>query len=117
MNRKILVMTLLGGALALDGDFTAGWIAAHASSSQRHCVESRLSTATPIKHVLIIIGENRSFDHLFATYVPRNTNESVLNLLSEGIINADGTPLRARTLPKHIAVPHQFRAQWRPLLQ
>ncbi len=27
-------------------------------------------TATPIKHVIIIIGENRSFDHVFATYVP-----------------------------------------------
>ena len=28
-------------------------------------------TATPIKHVIIIVGENRSFDHLFATYVPK----------------------------------------------
>ena len=47
-------------------------------------------TTTPIKHVIIIVGENRSFDHLFATYVP--PNGSALNLLSEGIINADGTP-------------------------
>jgi len=28
-------------------------------------------TTTPIKHVIVIIGENRSFDHVFATYVPR----------------------------------------------
>lgn len=48
-------------------------------------------TASPIKHVIIIVGENRSFDHLFATYVPKRKNERVLNLLSEGIINADGT--------------------------
>jgi phospholipase C len=48
-------------------------------------------TATPIKHVIVIIGENRSFDHVFATYVPKK-GESVWNLLSEGIINADGTP-------------------------
>src|SRR5882762_2323767 len=27
-----------------------------------------IKTATPIKHVIIIVGENRSFDHLFATY-------------------------------------------------
>ena len=27
-------------------------------------------TTTPIKHVIVIIGENRTFDHLFATYVP-----------------------------------------------
>src|SRR5437667_4108204 len=49
------------------------------------------NTATPIKHVIVIVGENRSFDHLFATYVPK-AGESVNNLLSEGIVNADGTP-------------------------
>jgi len=46
---------------------------------------------TPIKHVIVLIGENRTFDHLFATYVPKS-GASVKNLLSEGIINADGTP-------------------------
>jgi len=49
------------------------------------------NTATPIKHVIVIIGENRSFDHVFATYVPKR-GEHVWNLLSEGIIKADGTP-------------------------
>jgi len=29
-------------------------------------------TVTPIKHVIVIIGENRSFDHVFATYVPKH---------------------------------------------
>src|SRR5579863_2042724 len=48
-------------------------------------------TATPIKHVIVIVGENRSFDHVFATYVPKK-GESVWNLLSEGIVKADGTP-------------------------
>jgi phospholipase C len=50
------------------------------------------NTTTPIKHVIVIIGENRSFDHVFATYQPVNKGETVLNLLSEGIVNADGTP-------------------------
>jgi len=50
------------------------------------------TTTTPIKHVIVIIGENRTFDHLFATYQPVNKSESVLNLLSQGIVNADGTP-------------------------
>ena len=27
-------------------------------------------TASPIKHLIIVIGENRSFDHVFATYKP-----------------------------------------------
>src|SRR5262249_17471524 len=49
------------------------------------------NTVTPVKHVIVIVGENRSFDHLFATYVPK-PGETVNNLLSEGIVNADGSP-------------------------
>jgi phospholipase C len=49
------------------------------------------ATSTPIKHVIVIYGENRSFDHLFATYTSPS-GDSVLNLLSQGIINADGSP-------------------------
>jgi phospholipase C len=52
----------------------------------------RLDTASPIKHVIIIVGENRSFDHLFATYQPKSRDEHVLNLLSERIVKADGSP-------------------------
>ena len=49
------------------------------------------NTTSPIKHVIIIIGENRTFDHVFATYKPR-AGQTVLNLLSEGIVKADGQP-------------------------
>src|SRR5438046_8475188 len=49
------------------------------------------STATPIKHVIVIIGENRTFDHVFATYKPRH-GQTISNLLSKGIVKADGTP-------------------------
>src|SRR5271168_4251007 len=45
-------------------------------------------TRTPIKHLIVIIGENRSFDHVFATYEPKK-GESVDNLLSKGIIKLD----------------------------
>jgi phospholipase C len=62
-----------------------------------------IKTATPIKHVIIIVGENRSFDHLYATYVPKTRSEKVLNLLSEGIINADGSP------GPNFAKAHQFQ--------
>lgn len=48
-------------------------------------------TLTPIKHVILIIGENRTFDHLFATYQPPH-GQTVWNLLSKGIVKADGTP-------------------------
>jgi phospholipase C len=46
---------------------------------------------TPIQHIIVIIGENRTFDHVFATYQPQH-GEKVFNLLSEGIITADGKP-------------------------
>src|SRR5438132_10757744 len=49
------------------------------------------ATKSPVKHVIIIVGENRTFDHIFATYKPKK-GESVDNLLSKGIVNEDGTP-------------------------
>ena len=54
-------------------------------------------TASPIRHVIVIVGENRGFDHVFATYVPR-PGQHVSNLLSRGIVNADGTPGRNHAL-------------------
>ena len=48
-------------------------------------------TRTPIKHVIIIIGENRSFDHSFGTFVPAK-GQVISNLLAKGIVNPDGTP-------------------------
>jgi phospholipase C len=59
---------------------------------------------SPIKHVIVIIGENRSFDHVFATYKPAG-GQTVDNLLSKGIINADGTP------GPHYSLAHQDSAQ------
>jgi phospholipase C len=48
-------------------------------------------TQTPIKHVIVLIGENRSFDNIFAAYRAVH-GQSVGNLLSKGIITADGLP-------------------------
>jgi len=47
------------------------------------------NTTTPIKHVIVVIGENHSFDNLFATYQPPS-GQSILNLLSEGIVTTKG---------------------------
>jgi phospholipase C len=49
------------------------------------------TTATPIQHVIVIIGENRSFDHVYGTYQPVG-NQTVSNLLSKGIVTGDGKP-------------------------
>src|SRR5262249_58618979 len=50
-----------------------------------------IKTATPIKHVIVVIAENRSFDHIFGVYKPRH-GQRIDNLLSRGIVNEDGTP-------------------------
>lgn len=48
-------------------------------------------TTTPIKHVIVVIGENVSFDTLFGTYAP-SSGQSILNLRSQGIVQRDGAP-------------------------
>ncbi len=73
------------------------------SQSDVEAVAAKQKTETPIKHVIVLIGENRTFDHLFATYVSPS-GDSVKNLLSEGIIKADGTPGR------HFGKAKQFHA-------
>jgi acid phosphatase len=46
---------------------------------------------SPIHHVIVIIGENHSFDNLFGAYRPVR-GQTVRNLLSEGVIKTDGSP-------------------------
>ena len=46
---------------------------------------------TPIEHVIVIVGENRSFDNLFGTYRPKK-GAAVWNLLSRGIVKENGAP-------------------------
>jgi len=70
------VLALFAGGTAVAGEDAA----------------TAVPTASPIKHVIVIIGENSSFDHAFATYVPRHREEGIWNLLSRGIVTADGTP-------------------------
>lgn len=49
-------------------------------------------TSSPIKRVIILIGENRGLDHTFGTYRPKGAGQTIKNLLSQGIVNEDGTP-------------------------
>jgi phospholipase C len=49
-------------------------------------------TVTPIKHVIILIGENRGLDHTFGVYKPKGRGQFIANLLSKGIVNEDGSP-------------------------
>lgn len=49
------------------------------------------ATTTPIKNLIVVVGENHTFDAIYGGYTP-TSGQSVMNLLSEGIIQADGTP-------------------------
>lgn len=56
------------------------------------CAPAALATTTtPIEHVIVIVGENHTFDNVYGAY-QSPTGKKVANLLSKGIINADGTP-------------------------
>ncbi len=68
------------------------------------------STTTPIEHLIVVIGENLSFDNLFGTYRPRS-GATVSNLLSQRIVNRDGTP------GPEFTKAGQRRAQLRDLYQ
>src|ERR671922_246264 len=74
-----LAVSIVTGVTAL----TAGG----AASAAQH--GSSPPARTPIKHVVVIIGENHSFDNVYATYqAPKG--QHVRNLLSEGIITRSG---------------------------
>ncbi|MGO8780843.1 MAG: alkaline phosphatase family protein [Rhodomicrobium sp.] len=62
----------------------AGAVRAQEAGGQPH-------TATPIKHLIVIIGENRTFDNVFGVYKPLS-GQTVSNLLSKGIVKEDGSP-------------------------
>jgi hypothetical protein len=53
--------------------------------------ENDAATTTPIKHVIIVVGENHTFDNLFGAYSPQ-AGQHIDNLLSKGIVNSDGSP-------------------------
>ena len=57
------------------------------SSITRAAEGSPHTPITPIRHLIVIVGENHSFDNLFGAYQPV-AGQTVSNLLSEGIINA-----------------------------
>lgn len=70
---------------------SAVWPAVAESQQNAAAQDPSLKTASPIKHVIVIVGENRTFDHVFGAYQPR-AGQTVSNLLTKGIITADGQP-------------------------
>jgi phospholipase C len=78
-------LTLIALSIALIGNASA----VHANDGEEKGMH--VKTTTPIEHVIVIIGENHTFDNLFGAYRPA-PGQTIANLLSKGIIKADGTP-------------------------
>ena len=104
-KRWRLSAVLGASVIALVG---AGYASADSNDRQEDKAE-KVKTASPIKHVIIIIGENRGFDHTFATYKAKR-GQTVDNLLAKGIINADGTPGPNFQRAQQFSVPAQNQA-------
>ena len=93
-------------AVALAGFFAA----VMASSLEAQPAAPPRATTTPIEHLIVVVGENISFDNLFATYEPP-PGETIANLLSRGIVDRDGNP------GPHFAVAAQREASVRDRYQ
>src|ERR1700732_5180376 len=64
-----------------------------ANETQDHDQAEALGrTESPIKHVIILIGENRGTDHTFGVYKPKGRGQTISNFLTKGIVNEDGSP-------------------------
>ena len=72
---------ITGGALALAAGFAVATAFAVAPADARPVRDNSAHTTTPIKHLVVIYGENVSFDHYFGTYPTA--------------ANTDGTPFKA----------------------
>ena len=73
------------------------------------------NTTTPIKHVIVIIGENRSFDHIFGTYVPRPDQSVLLQLLSAFLVAFFGADTKLLAgLIERVAHGHEFLIVFKP---
>src|ERR1700757_2454650 len=83
-----LAVSLSGAAIIRAGSGSAVGKGGQAQSAGDAAASA---TASPIKHVIVIIGENHTFDNVYGTYQPPK-GQKVMNLLSEGIVNPNGDP-------------------------
>ena len=104
-RQRWMVALTLSAMLSVPG---GGPMAARAQEAQH---DPDRTTETPITHVIVLIGENRSFDHTFGTYTP-TPGQTVANLVSKGIIGQDGAPGPQFTQSQQFQVTPHLPAQY-----
>jgi len=98
-----------GMSAALSFSLLAATVGVADDKSQDRDAADSVKTESPIKHVIILIGENRGTDHTFGVYKPRGKQQTISNLLSKGIVNEDGSP------GAHFSLAQQFSVAPQPL--
>jgi phospholipase C len=89
---SMTALTALGAAVLFpQGASQSALAAAMTQPAAGALSPEQIQTNSPIKHIIYIVGENRSFDNIYGTYQPKS-GQKVWNLLSQGIVNADGSP-------------------------
>jgi phospholipase C len=71
----------------------AAFAAALAVSVSPYGLMAQAQTNSPIEHVIVIVGENHTFDNVFGGYILR-AGQTIWNLLSQDIIDGEGKPGR-----------------------
>jgi phospholipase C len=111
-----LSLTAMTLALAACGGDNNNAPPAAAAPAATVSSQDALATATPIKHLVVIYGENRSFDHYFGTY-PNATNPTgepqfvaaagtpAINGLSGTLLTANPNTTNAANLALLPAIP------------
>ncbi len=90
----LAALAVAGGSVLVAGPALAG------SSHRQHRGVVRASTATPIKHVVVIFQENVSFDHYFGTYPTAANTDGQSFHAAPGTPAVDGLPpATATSLP------------------
>src|SRR5215471_3827629 len=99
-----LKTTLRTSTIALT---TFAFVSVGQSASTAKDPADKIKTASPLKHGIVLIGENRGLDHTFGVYKPKGKKQTISNILSKGIVNEDGTPGPHYSLALQYAVSPQ----------
>jgi phospholipase C len=102
MNRKARLLSTLAATAGLtlllagcnDGDGNPVTTTSTPITSSATTPQDKLTTTTPIKHLVVIFDENQSFDHYFGTY-PQSSNPS-------------GEPTQAWVAPSNVTYVNNY---------
>jgi phospholipase C len=93
---------IIAGSVAAAGALALATVPSWASDAQRQgasltAAETQVSTATPIKHVVVLFDENVSYDHYFGTYPKAANTGGTKFVAKQNTPQADGLTTKLLT--------------------